>query len=67
MASSGRLKPQEKGKISVSVDVRGKSGNLIKTVKVYTNDPNKAVTTLSVKMSVQKNPRTKQPDHPTGH
>lgn len=66
MASSGRLKPQERGKISVSVDVRGKSGNLTKTVQVYTNDPNKAVTTLSVKMFV-KNPGAKQPDHPTGH
>lgn len=66
MASSGHLEPQEKGKISVSVDVRGRSGNLTKTVQVRTNDPRKAVTVLSVKMFV-KNAGVNQPGRPTTH
>ena len=66
MASSGRLKPREKGKISVSVDIRGRSGNLTKTVQVHTNDPKKAVTVLSVTMFV-KNSGVNQPGRPTTH
>jgi hypothetical protein len=58
MASSGRLKPGEKGKVSVSVNTRGKTGRLNKTVRVYSNDPKQPVTTLSVMMSV-KNPHLK--------
>jgi len=53
MASSSRLKPQEKGKISVSVDIHGKTGYIYKTVQVYTNDPANPVTNLSVKMQVK--------------
>jgi hypothetical protein len=53
VASSGHLKPQEEGKINVAVDVKGKSGSLSKTVQVYTNDPDKPVTTLTLKMVVK--------------
>ena len=53
MASSSRLKPQEKGKISVRVDIEGKTGNINKTIQVYTNDPANPVTNLSVKMQVK--------------
>jgi len=53
MASSSRLEPQGKGKISVNVDVKGKSGNIQKTVQVYTNDPAAPVTTLSLIMQVK--------------
>lgn len=53
MASSSHLKPEEKGKISVSVDVRGKSGKISKTVRVYTNDPKKPITTIFVSMHVK--------------
>jgi Protein of unknown function (DUF1573) len=54
MASSGRLKPGETGKISVTVNLVGKSGSLTKTVHVYTNDPASPVTNLSVRVNVRK-------------
>jgi len=53
MASSSRLKPGEKGKIRVSVDIRGKLGTIYKTVQVRTNDPNAPQTTLAVRMSIK--------------
>ena len=53
MASSSRLEPQEKGKISVKVNIKGKSGNIRKTIQVYTNDPAKPVTVLSLIMQVK--------------
>ena len=53
MASSSRLEPQGKGKISVKVDIKGKSGNIQKTIQVYTNDPANPVTVLSLVMQVK--------------
>jgi hypothetical protein len=53
MASSSRLEPQEKGKISIQVDIKGKTGNMQKTVQVHTNDPANPVTNLSVRMQVK--------------
>jgi hypothetical protein len=53
MASSSRLEPQGKGKISVKVDIKGKFGNIQKTVQVYTNDPATPVTVLSLIMQVK--------------
>ena len=53
MASSSRLEPQGKGKISVSVDIHGKSGKIRKTVQVYSNDPAAPVTVLSLMMQVK--------------
>jgi len=52
-ASSGRLKPGEKGSITVAIDMRGKKGIFSKKIDVYTNDPITPVTTLSVKISVK--------------
>ncbi|MEJ2695357.1 MAG: DUF1573 domain-containing protein [Candidatus Sulfobium sp.] len=60
MASSGRLKPGETGKIRVAVDLRGRSGSLTKTVHVYTNDPRKPATDLSVKMEVRRETAVKK-------
>ena len=53
MASSDRLRPGEKGKINVSVDVRGRLGKITKTITVYTNDPVKPAATLSVRMNIK--------------
>ena len=53
MASSSRLEPQEMGKISVKVNIKGKSGHIKKTVQVYTNDPSMPVTVLSLVMQVK--------------
>jgi hypothetical protein len=52
MASSSRLQPGEKGKITVTVDIRGRAGRVLKTVRVYANDPNKPVTTLSIRVHI---------------
>ena len=53
MASSSHLGPQEKGKISAKIKVKGKSGKIKKTIKVYTNDPSMPVTVLSLIMQVK--------------
>ena len=53
MASSSRLGPREKGKISVKVDIKGKTGNIQKTIQVHTNDPAAPVTNLVVIMQVK--------------
>jgi hypothetical protein len=52
-ASTGRLKPGEKGSITVVVDMRGKKGIFSKKIDVYTNDPITPVTTLSVKIAAK--------------
>lgn len=50
------LKPQEDGKINVSVDLRGKTGTFFKTVSVFfTNGPAKQ---LTVKVTIPDNPET---------
>ena len=48
MASLSHLNPGDKGKVQVSVDLRGKRGQVTKTVQVLSNDPKKPVTTLTV-------------------
>lgn len=53
MASSSRLGPKEKGKVSVSVDLRGRLGRMSKTIQVYTNDLSRPVTNLLVTMYVK--------------
>jgi cytochrome c5 len=53
MASSSRLGPGEKGKIRVSIDIRGKLGTIYKTVQVRTNDPKAPQTTIAVRMTIR--------------
>lgn len=53
MASSGRLKPGEKGRIRLSIDIRGKLGTIYKTVAVNTNDPKAPTTTIAVRMTIK--------------
>jgi hypothetical protein len=53
VASSSRLKPGERGKIHVSVDIRGRIGYLSKTIQVYANDPQNPVTNLGVRMYIK--------------
>lgn len=52
-ASSSRLKPGERGKIEVSVDIRGRTGNLSKTIQVYTNDPKNPLTKLTLQIHIK--------------
>jgi uncharacterized lipoprotein YbaY len=53
VASSSRLKPGEEGKISATVDIKGKIGFITKTVKVFTNDPKKPMVTLVLKALIK--------------
>lgn len=53
MASSGHLKPGEKGGIRVSVDTRGGAGHQYKTVQVQTNIPAAPLTQLSVSLQIR--------------
>jgi len=53
VASSSQLGPGEKGKINVSVDIRGKTGRISKTIQVYANDPANPVTKLAVTMYIK--------------
>jgi len=53
VASSSRLKPGEKGTVSVRIDIRGRMGQLTKTVQVFSNDPDKKILTLVIKAHIQ--------------
>jgi hypothetical protein len=53
VASSSRLKPGEKGKISVKVNIQGRAGHLSKSVQVFSNDPKKKIVTLIVKANIE--------------
>lgn len=53
MASSSHLKPGEEGKIIAKVDIKGKLGFISKTVKVFTNDPQKPAVNLVLKALIK--------------
>jgi hypothetical protein len=53
VASSSHLKPGQREKIHVLVDIRGKSGYISKTIHVYANDPNNPVTKLAIRMYIK--------------
>jgi len=63
VASSSRLKPGEEGKIVATIDIKGKIGFLTKTVKVFTNDPQKPVVNLVLKALIKAQPAS--PPQPT--
>ncbi len=48
MAGSSHLKPGENGSIKVRVDFGYSIGRVVKTVLVYSNDPERPVVTLSL-------------------
>ena len=53
MASLSHLKPGEKGRIRVEIDLAGKIGAVTKTVQVFSNDPKRPVVTLTATMRVR--------------
>ena len=53
VASSSHLKPGESAMINVSVDIRGRKGNISKTIEVYSNDPNNPVMKLALRMYIK--------------
>jgi len=53
MASSSHIKPGEDGRITASIDTKGRKGPISKVVRVYSNDPKESVVTLSLKAVIQ--------------
>ncbi len=53
MASSGRLKPGEKGKINTKVETAGRKGFISKGIAVHSNDPKRPVINLTIKANIQ--------------
>jgi len=56
VASSSHLKPGEEGKIVATIDIKGKIGFISKTVKVFTNDPQKPAVNLVLKALIKVQP-----------
>lgn len=65
MASSGRLKPGEKGSIKASLETAGRHGRLVKGIRVKSNDPSSPDRTLILRADVRKaEPRPEGPKAP---
>ena len=56
VASSSHLKPGEEGKIVANIDIKGKVGFISKSVKVFTNDPQKPAVNLVLKALIKVQP-----------
>jgi len=56
VASSSHLKPGEEGKIVANIDIKGKVGFISKSVKVFTNDPQKPAVNLVLKALITLSP-----------
>ena len=54
MASSSHLKPGEQGKIVAKVDTGYRSGILLKSIDVFTNDPQRPRVTLALKARIKE-------------
>lgn len=54
MASLARLQPGQKGKIIATVDTKGKWGRIVKTIKVWSNDPLRKKVTLEIVVDVEE-------------
>ena len=53
MASSSHLKPGEKGKITATVDTANRTGLLVKSIDVTSNDTKRPKITLTLKADVR--------------
>lgn len=56
VASLSHLKPGEEGKIVANIDIKGKVGFISKSVKVFTNDPQKPAVNLVLKALIKVQP-----------
>jgi hypothetical protein len=55
MASSSQIKPGEKGRINVTIDLGKTEGTIIKNIIVYSNDPRRPKVTLTLKAEIRRN------------
>jgi hypothetical protein len=53
MASSSHLQPGEEGKITAKVATKNRLGSLSKHVKVFSNDPQRPIVSLSLKAHIE--------------
>jgi hypothetical protein len=53
VVSSNRLRPQEKGEILLTIRVKGRKGPLLKSVQIFSNDPEKSIVTLKIKALIE--------------
>ena len=65
MASSSHLKPGEKGSLTAKVDTHNRSGEIVKSVEVYTNDPVRPKVVLSLKADIKGKERPLSPQQKT--
>lgn len=61
MASSSHLKPGEKGRLTATVDTRNRMGLTVKTVEVFTNDPDRPKVVLTLKADIKGKERPASP------
>jgi hypothetical protein len=68
MASSGHLRPGERGSLAARVDTHGRRGLLVKTIEVLSNDLQRRRVVLTLKAEVReaKTAGTPQQPGPTG-
>jgi hypothetical protein len=53
MASSSRLRPGEKGKITAKINIKDRAGSISKSVQVFSNDPKKHIVSLFLKALIK--------------
>jgi len=53
MASSSRLRPGEKGKITAKINIKDRAGSISKSVQVFSNDPKKHIVSLFLKAIIK--------------
>jgi hypothetical protein len=61
MASSSHLKPGEKGSLTATVDTHNRMGLTVKTVEVFTNDPERPKVVLTLKADIKGKARPMSP------
>lgn len=53
VASSSRLEPGEKGSINAKVYTKGRRGHISKSIRVFSNDPERPVVKLSFSATIE--------------
>jgi hypothetical protein len=61
MASSDHLKPGEKGSLTARIDTHNRQGLTVKTVEVFTNDPDRPRVVLTLRADIKGRERPASP------
>ncbi len=57
MASSSHLKPGEKGRLTAGLDTANRKGALVKTLEVFSNDPERQRVILILRADIEESKR----------